>query len=145
MVAYKATPWGSIYCATKATVHNLSDALRMELKNYGVHVMVVAPGAIRSEIGNANVRNLKLKGNDSLYISVMDRIIARATTSQKGHSTPASECAFNIVEAALKSSPPAYLTTGATSWRFSLLYYLPTWLSDMWVAHLYGSDKVVPV
>jgi 1-acylglycerone phosphate reductase len=63
MVAYKATPWGSIYCATKATVHSLSDALRMELKNYGVHVMVVAPGAIKSEIGNANVRNLKLKGN----------------------------------------------------------------------------------
>ena len=63
MVAYKSTPWGSIYCATKATVHSLSDALRMELKNYGVNVMVVAPGAIKSEIGKANLRNLKWQGD----------------------------------------------------------------------------------
>jgi short-subunit dehydrogenase len=93
MVAYKATPWGSIYCATKATVHSLSDALRLELKNYGVNVMVVAPGAIKSEIGTKNIANLKLKGNgtilrvdltpDSLYTSVMDRVIARANTSQR--------------------------------------------------------------
>ena len=67
MVGYKATPWGSIYCATKATVHSLSDALRMELKNYGVKVMVVAPGAIRSEIGKANMRNLKLKDNGKYH------------------------------------------------------------------------------
>jgi 1-acylglycerone phosphate reductase len=63
MVGYKSTPWGSIYCATKATVHSLSDALRMELKNYGVKVMVVAPGAIKSDIGAANMRNLKLRGD----------------------------------------------------------------------------------
>ena len=63
MVAYKSTPWGSIYCATKATVHSLSDALRMELKNYGVKVMVVAPGAIKSEIGKANLRNLTWQGD----------------------------------------------------------------------------------
>jgi hypothetical protein len=73
------------------------------------------------------------------------------------YSTPASVLAADIVQAAMSSAPPAYLTSGATSriphvnvtdvctgWKFSLLYYLPTWLSDMWVASLYGSDKVVP-
>ena len=79
------------------------------------------------------------------------------TNGAERYSTPASVLASNIVQATLSSAPPAYLTTGATShillvpttngwtgWKFSLLYYLPTWLSDMWVASLYGSDKVVP-
>jgi len=29
-------------------------------------------------------------------------------------------------------------------WRFSLLYHLPSWLSDIWISNLYGADKVVP-
>lgn len=64
---------------------------------------------------------------ESLYSSVMDRVIARASTSQsishivsflmliESYSTPASELAENIVQAALSPYPPAYLTTGATS------------------------------
>jgi short-subunit dehydrogenase len=61
MVGYKSTPLGSIYCATKAAVHSLSDALGMEIQNYGIKVMVVAPGAIKGEIGKANIGNLKLR------------------------------------------------------------------------------------
>lgn len=142
MVAYKATPWGGIYCATKATIHSLSDVLSLELKNFGVKVMIVAPGAIKSLIGVANME--RLIPRTVHYESVLDRIIARANTSQV-NSTPAEELAKTVVRSALSSSPPRYLTTGATTWKFSLMYYLPTFVSDWWVAKLYGSDRVSKV
>ncbi len=44
-------PLGSWYHATKFAVEGLSDCLRMELEPFGIHVIVVEPGAIRTEWG----------------------------------------------------------------------------------------------
>ena len=45
-------PGGGWYHATKHAVEALSDALRMELRPFGVDVIVVEPGPIASEFGN---------------------------------------------------------------------------------------------
>ncbi len=42
-------PFGSWYHATKFAVEGLSDALRMELRQFGIDVIIIEPGAIRSE------------------------------------------------------------------------------------------------
>lgn len=42
-------PLGSWYHATKFAVEGLSDCLRMELAPFGIHVVVIEPGAIRTE------------------------------------------------------------------------------------------------
>ncbi|KAK9230621.1 hypothetical protein WN944_023593 [Citrus x changshan-huyou] len=41
-------PWAGACSASKAAVHVLTDTLR----HFGIHVMNVASGAIRSNIGN---------------------------------------------------------------------------------------------
>lgn len=43
------TPLGGWYHATKYAVEALSDALRMELKPFGIDVVVIEPGGIRPE------------------------------------------------------------------------------------------------
>nr|WP_321985395.1 oxidoreductase [uncultured Lichenicoccus sp.] len=44
-------PFGSWYHATKFAVEGMSDCLRMELAPHGIDVIVIEPGAIRTEWG----------------------------------------------------------------------------------------------
>lgn len=44
-------PLQGIYCATKHAVEAISDAFRMELAAFGVHVSIVQPGTIKSQFG----------------------------------------------------------------------------------------------
>ena len=48
------TPWGGSYCASKAAVHAMSNTLWVELRPFGVNVVLVVPGAVRSNLGRAN-------------------------------------------------------------------------------------------
>jgi short-subunit dehydrogenase len=57
-------PYGGWYHATKFAVEGLSSALRQELKPFGVDVIVIRPGAIRSEwAGIAGSSLLRVSGN----------------------------------------------------------------------------------
>ncbi|HEX4734767.1 MAG TPA: oxidoreductase [Thermoleophilaceae bacterium] len=51
-------PGGGHYHATKFAVEALSDALRFEVKGFGVDVVVIEPGLIKTEFGNAAVGSL---------------------------------------------------------------------------------------
>ncbi len=57
-------PHGVWYHATKFAVEGLSDSLRMELKQFGVDVVVIEPGAIKTEWTEIARQNLlKVSGN----------------------------------------------------------------------------------
>lgn len=47
---YSALPARTAYCASKSAIHGFMDALRIENRKTGLHVMVVAPGFTSSEI-----------------------------------------------------------------------------------------------
>ena len=51
-----AVPFDAAYCATKAAVVSLSDALRLELAPLGVRVVCVMPGGVQSNtVANSEV------------------------------------------------------------------------------------------
>ncbi|MGE0211035.1 MAG: SDR family oxidoreductase [Parvibaculaceae bacterium] len=56
MVALK---WRGAYNASKFAVEALADTLRLELEGSGVHVVVIAPGPIRSRFRETAIRHLK--------------------------------------------------------------------------------------
>ncbi|GAA5870383.1 hypothetical protein JCM1840_004710 [Sporobolomyces johnsonii] len=123
------TPWSGVYSASKAALHALTEVLRMETKGLGIEIMLVAPGAIRSQFGKKQLATFKLP-DDSLYKDVADEIAKRAEISQRqDHTTPAAVLARGVVSRALRSRPPAYYTVGGKSWVFWMLERIPrTWV-----------------
>jgi NAD(P)-dependent dehydrogenase (short-subunit alcohol dehydrogenase family) len=60
-------PGGGFYHATKYAVDALSDALRFEVRGFGVDVIIVQPGLIKTEFGNAAVDGVPVQ--DGPYAS----------------------------------------------------------------------------
>lgn len=51
-------PGGGLYHATKYALEAISDALRFEVKGFGIDVVIIQPGIIRSGFGDAAVASL---------------------------------------------------------------------------------------
>jgi NAD(P)-dependent dehydrogenase (short-subunit alcohol dehydrogenase family) len=52
-------PGGGIYHGTKHAVEAISDALRFEVRGFGVDVVVIEPGLIRTQFGEAAVNSIE--------------------------------------------------------------------------------------
>lgn len=60
-------PHGSWYHATKFAVEGLSDSLRLELKQFGIDVVVIKPGAIVTEWNKIARDNMMNVSGNSVY------------------------------------------------------------------------------
>ena len=115
------TPFAGAYCASKAAVHALSDALRMELAPFGVRVMEVQPGAIASSFArNAGHEAEQLISEQSPWFPLREGIRARAKASQD-NPTPASEFAAGLLRAVQQSKPPRLVRLGNGSRALPLM------------------------
>ncbi|CAM3266904.1 Short-chain dehydrogenase [Pseudomonas gessardii] len=115
------TPFAGAYCASKAAVHALSDALRMELAPFGVRVMEVQPGAIDTSFAkNAGAQAELLINEKSPWWPLRDGIRARSQASQD-KPTPASLFAADVFKAVQQSQPPRLLRSGNGSRALPLM------------------------
>lgn len=60
-------PLGSWYHASKFAVEGLSDCLRLELRPFGIDVIIVEPGAIRTEWGATAIEKLMQMSGHTAY------------------------------------------------------------------------------
>ena len=115
------TPFAGAYCASKAAVHALSDALRMELAPFGVRVMEVQPGAINTHFAkNAGTQAELLINEQSPWWPLRENIRARSQASQD-KPTPASTFAADVLKAVQQSEPPRLLRSGNGSRALPLM------------------------
>lgn len=115
------TPFAGAYCASKAAVHALSDALRMELAPFGVRVMEVQPGAIDTSFAkNAGAQAELLINEQSPWWPLRDGIRARSQASQD-NPTPAHRFAAQVLKGVQQPAPPRLLRAGNGSRALPLM------------------------
>ena len=139
------TPFSGAYCASKAALHAISDALRMELAPFGINVVTVQPGAVQSAFGS-KAHNLvtKILKPNSWYTSIESFILDRANASQKG-AMPAAQFARKLVPLLLKKNPPAIIRIAPKSRLLPFLKaWIPTYQLDRIFAKKFGLDQLKP-
>lgn len=135
------------YHASKYALEALSDALRMELRPFGIHVVVVEPGTIRTEFASRTVDEaLKTKLPASRYEGIYSLINEIEKTFDKVAVGP--EPVVRAIRHAIeKKSPPARIVA---PFRFTLAIWavalLPTWLVDRVMRANMGltAEKLLP-
>lgn len=130
------TPFAGPYCASKAALRSLNDALRMELKPFGIEVILVQPGGIQSGLG-AGAKARTGKHQLKLYAGFADAIARRAGASQE-NATPTDVFAKAMVSAVLAPRPCAVISLGSGSTILPKLARLPVRLKDHLLMRRFG-------
>lgn len=137
------TPFSAAYCASKAALHAVSDALRMELSPFNLQVMTVQPGAITSHLAEtAKTLIPRVLKPESWYQPVADSIQARAEVSQV-NATPVEEFAQKLVAAVMSEKPPAVVRIGKLSTYLPLMKkIMPTGMLDAKLKKKFGLNRL---
>jgi len=137
-----STPWAGSYCASKSAIHAMSNSLRLELKPFGINVVLVMPGSIRSNLGKANLE--KLSDYDwKLYKDFKEAISERARASQGGKATDGRVFARHVVNKILATKQPKQIIFGHLTGLFALLSWSPLWVRDKFFSSRFGLNRKV--
>lgn len=79
------TPLGAWYHATKHAVEGWSDCLRLELKEFGIDVVVVEPGGIQTPWGQIAADHLKKTSGTGAYASFANKVAANFKKTYAGN------------------------------------------------------------
>jgi short-subunit dehydrogenase len=119
-------PHGAWYHATKFALEGLSDSLRMELKEFGIDVVIIKPGAIITEWAGISRENLiKVSGNTD-YRTLANKHANMLSRADKYGSLP-FVVAKTILRAALAKRPKTRYSTGGGA---KIILFLRKILSD---------------
>ncbi|MDB6142565.1 MAG: short chain dehydrogenase [Pseudomonas sp.] len=138
------TPFAGAYCASKAAVHALCDALRLELAPFGVRVMEVQPGAIATSFANnATHEAEQVIAESSPWWPLRESIRARARASQ-GNPTAALEFAQDLLRAVEKDKPARLVRLGNGCRALPLMsWLLPKGLLEKQLRKRFGLDATL--
>ena len=134
--------WGSIYNASKAALHSYSAALRIEIAPFGVHVITVVTGGVKSRIARVK-RSLQ---EDSAYKELKDDYQKRQIHSQEvGMETElyAKEVVKKVLEAEgwLWRTKTIWAGGSAGTVRW-LSWILPETILEWVVSRMFGFNKL---
>ena len=111
-----ASPGSGYYAATKFALEGMSEALRKEVAPLGIRVLVVEPGAFRTSIKGASMRQSKAPMAD--YADTAGR---RREENLRGHGTQRGDparAAQALITALAAKAMPSRLVIGPDAFAF---------------------------
>lgn len=110
-----ATPLGAWYHASKYAVEGLSDAMRLEVGQFGIDVVLIEPGGIRTEWGAIAADKLRATSGQGAYrmqAEAMTRTLS--ATSEPGYrlASPPEVVGRAIMKAATARQPRTRYSVG---------------------------------
>ena len=119
-----ATPLGGWYHASKFAVEGYSDALRMEVRPFGIDVVVIEPGGVESEWSGIAAEEAERISGRGAYGGLAAKM-KKMQASQKG--APPKVISDRIVKALHPLTPRTRSHAGAMA---GPMLFLRRWLSD---------------
>lgn len=100
------SPFGAWYHATKHALEGWSDCLRIELKEFGINVILIEPGAINTEFGEVMMSDMLERAKGSPYEQKVGALY-KATSELyiKGAGSPPSVITDLIVKSINSKKP----------------------------------------
>lgn len=124
-----SVPGSGIYGGTKHAVEALSDALRMELRQFGISVVVVQPSFVSTEIDVT--RHMATKGGAGEDYATLERELTAYLEAQTKAAVTPEVVAGCVARASLTPRPKArYVTPKRNALVLGMLTTLPTRLTD---------------
>jgi short-subunit dehydrogenase len=126
-------PLGGAYHATKYAVEAMSDALRMELAQFGIRVSLIEPGYVKTEFTTRTMDLLgKYSDRDTAYRASLQRATGVSTSALERFAVGPASVSRAIAHASTKSFTRARYVApfynGVGPWMVALT---PTWLVDL--------------
>jgi NAD(P)-dependent dehydrogenase (short-subunit alcohol dehydrogenase family) len=125
-------PGGGYYHATKHAVEALSDALRFEVREFGIDVIVIEPGPIKTAFGDTAIDSIRSAAKSESPYSSFNQVIAKkireAYEGPLARFAAGPEAVAKVIEQAITASRPKtrYPVTAAAH----LILRLRRWLPD---------------
>jgi short-subunit dehydrogenase len=120
------TPFGAWYHASKFALEGWSDCLRLELKQFGIDVVVVEPGGIQTEWGEIAMEHLKEVSGNGPYAKLANKV-RESSGKNNDKLTPANVLGKEIAKAATRKNPKTRYLKGYLA---KPLVSMRKWLSD---------------
>jgi NAD(P)-dependent dehydrogenase (short-subunit alcohol dehydrogenase family) len=119
-------PHGAWYHATKFALEGLSDSLRMELRQFGIPVVVIQPGAVKTEWNGIARQNLLKVSGHTVYRGLVQKHSRLLENADRRGSEPV--VIARVIEKAIRTSRPK--TRYAAGAGASVILFLRRLLSD---------------
>lgn len=120
------TPFGAWYHATKYALEGWSDCLRIEVKQFGIDVVIVEPGGIQTEWGDIAMQNLDKVSGNGPYKEMVKKVI-ESSDKNNDKLTPVDVLGSEIAKAASEKKPKTRYLKGYLA---KPLVGMRKWLGD---------------